>query len=285
LPNTRKTAELMRRAARGMGRGARSGSKELWRRWGARLAQYRLLAGWTQQRLAAGLGLSAATVSSFETGHRPPRREYARKADAVLATGGALDRLWVTCNAEGQIPDFWRDVTDMERRASDIRQFQPLAIPELLQTPDYIEAIMCNTRHGRGEGVESLVAARPGRGGALSGVRLTFVLREWALEVVGSARVQAAQLDHLAEVVERREVRLVVIPHHAPGCPLASGPFRLVTLADGRCVVQAEHEGGVSVISGRGEVDAIAALFGDLQAEALSPGASLELIRRRRREL
>jgi transcriptional regulator with XRE-family HTH domain len=270
-----------------MGRRPRSGTKEMWRRWGYDLQKYRLMAGLTQEQLARQMGISPPTVSSFETGHRPPRREYAGHADKILKTDGALENLWIECNAEGAIPESWRDFARLERQATEIREYQPLIIPGLLQTPSFIAAIMRNTRAwDSDEQIENLVNARTARMENLRHAVLTFIVKETTLgEVVGCPAVQIEQLDYILTLLEQRRIRLVVIPRFAPGSPFAAGSFRIMSLTDGRRVVHAEHEGGLSVISGRREVDNITRLFGDLQAEALSRRSSIELIRKTKSEL
>jgi hypothetical protein len=224
--------------------------------------------------------VAAPTISSFETGHRPPRREYAVKADTVLGAEGNLDALWLECNQEGEIPASWRDFAKVERKATEIRQYQPIVIPGLLQTSGYIRAILHNDRTWRDKDrVESMVTARTSRLAELEHVELTFVVKEAALaEVVGSRQIHVQQLEHILDLVDQRRIRMTVIPRFAPHCPATAGSFRIMDLGDGRTVVHVEHEGGLNVISGAEETKRITTLFGDLQTEALSQSASVELI-------
>lgn len=66
--------------------------QEAARRLGERLAEFRRAAGLSQPQLAPLIGYSRSTVASAETGHRPPARDFWRRCDVVLSTGGELTR-------------------------------------------------------------------------------------------------------------------------------------------------------------------------------------------------
>jgi transcriptional regulator with XRE-family HTH domain len=61
---------------------------------GQRLAALRTAAGLSQPQLAPLVGYSRSTVANAETGRRPAARDFWRRCDHVLATGGVLVRAY-----------------------------------------------------------------------------------------------------------------------------------------------------------------------------------------------
>lgn len=120
-----------------------------WRRWGQELRRHREAAALTQRKLASQSFLSPATISSFESGARSPRRKHAEDLDKILSAGGDLLQLWSEIADLRDIPERWRKFEAVEQDATEIREFHNAAIPGLLQTPGYAESILRNTKVGK----------------------------------------------------------------------------------------------------------------------------------------
>jgi hypothetical protein len=68
--------------------------------FGAELARWRRLRGLPQDELARRVLHSRALLGAVERGDRWPPRAMANSCDDVLATGGALGRLWPVVDAQ-----------------------------------------------------------------------------------------------------------------------------------------------------------------------------------------
>ncbi|WP_333563803.1 helix-turn-helix domain-containing protein [Nocardiopsis endophytica] len=259
-----------------------------WLRWGAELRRHRNASGMTQQSLASAINVSSALISGFERGTRIPKRAHAADGDLALSTAGELERLWLEINDTREIPDEWRSFAVLERQASEIREYQTALIPGLLQSPAYARAVM---RQGRDqqdtdEQIDHLTQARTSRLAHLHNTRLSFVLEETALRrVLGSKEAMVECLTHVLALLEDRRIRLSVIPDDAPLRPVVSAPFRIMNLPDGRLIGHAEHMFGENVVSDPHQVNFMVAIFGDMQAESLSPSVSKTVIEQIRRSL
>ncbi|MGW1739484.1 helix-turn-helix domain-containing protein [Nocardia sp. NPDC001965] len=130
------------------------------------------------------------------------------------------------------IPEHFDVFVDLESSAQRLRTYEPEIIPGLVQTPGYTHSLMRVAYPDVGPAeLERRVALRHGRQKRITRkarpVVVDIVLREAALRtVVGSKRVMAAQLRHLADLSTRENVSIRVLPFSA-GFPLgvAIGPF------------------------------------------------------------
>lgn len=255
-----------------------------WRRFGKALRDYRKTAGITQQGLAKQLHMATPTISAYETGRRVLSRENAEQADAIVSAGGSLVALWDEMSRSSDLPEDWRDFTKAERQASEVREYQPVLIPGLLQTKEYAAAVMRNSGVWSEEQIEHLSDLRTKRLGETN-ARLRFVIDESALrKVVGATVVLREQLDRISALVAERRVKVSVVPLHAPDRPVPNGAFRIMTLNGGTLVAHEEHISGAHVVTG-GQAQTLVSVFGALQGEALPTGTSAKLITSIREEL
>lgn len=97
------------------------------------------------------------------------------------------------------------------------RWFEPVIMPGLLQTPDYMRAMLGKVAafYGHDEPVDDGIAARLERQHVLrhGNHRFNFVLAEQVLyTTVGSDDVMIGQLDHLLDVMRLPNVVVSVVP-------------------------------------------------------------------------
>lgn len=95
----------------------------------------------TQEQLAQEISYSTALVSMVETGKRNPSRDFTRRCDERLNSGGLLMRIWPLLANTAYSTQFqpWLEI---ELHAHALRTWQPLLVPGLLQTADYARAIL-----------------------------------------------------------------------------------------------------------------------------------------------
>jgi transcriptional regulator with XRE-family HTH domain len=126
----------------------------------AKLKRLREHAGLTLDDVAKRTNFSLSTVSAYETGRRIASPDFAMLADELLGTGEELVELQKLVENVSLLPWF-RERAEVERKASDIREYEPYQIPGLLQTEDYARAVMSVGRPKQSpEEIERAVALR-----------------------------------------------------------------------------------------------------------------------------
>jgi transcriptional regulator with XRE-family HTH domain len=124
----------------------------------------------TQGEVAERTNYALSTVSAYETGRLVPSADFAERADKVFGTddydeaakthNGDLARLQRLVEHLSVRPWF-RDRMDVERRATEIREYDSYQIPGLLQTEDYARAVISAGRPKMSDDeIERAVAVR-----------------------------------------------------------------------------------------------------------------------------
>jgi transcriptional regulator with XRE-family HTH domain len=254
---------------------------------GAALRRYRKELGYVLEDAARVLDCDRSKISRIETGQRGirPRElrellteygvsEHEQGALTAIARARRRDRLWQPY-AE-TLPEPYLDYLVLEQAASDILIYDPQRVPDLLQTPEYAQAATTG-RAGTGQhspaGLtaarqQALLERRPGIIALISGA----VLRQ----LNGRPDVIRDQLMALAKPHTLVAVQLLpsetALPPGGPATILrfaslpALGAVYLPGLSGGICLAD-QHE-----------VASYLAAFEQLQAAALSPVASAQLI-------
>jgi transcriptional regulator with XRE-family HTH domain len=192
----------------------------------ATLRKLREDAGLPGVEAARRAGMSQATISRFENGKRVPTAADVRALCEVYRAPAATRReLLATAKDlhEGAAsartllhrvgaPSVQQRIGRIEAASARIRSFQPTIVIGLLQTPDYMRALLSGLHQG--EDLEAMVTARLARQQILDTDRaFHLVLTESALRWhIGSPETMARQVEHLVTVTERPHVRLGVIP-------------------------------------------------------------------------
>ncbi len=209
-------------------------------RLGRELRQLRETRSLRLEDAAVHLGVAASTLSRIETGKAPTRTSY---LTVLLDLYGVDDsdqrRQFADMAREGQRKSWWCEYDDLitaetgrylglESAAEQVKSWSTLAVPGLLQTADYAEAVVKATRpelnlpQARRLASMSLSRQTLAR---RSGRQLNLVIDEAALlRPVASPDVMADQMRHL--VTASADPSMTVSPDlaHDPGI---SGSSRL----------------------------------------------------------
>lgn len=210
---------------------------------GAALRQAREQTGMLLRELGAAINRDAGVLSRWETGERTPKPEQVAQILTTLGVGGErYDELmtlayrtdesqWVATTLPEQAQQMAAYI-DWERTASRIVEVAPLLVPGLLQTNDYISAIM--TAGGVPEDeVSARITSRIGRRDVITRLAgpadLVVLLGQAALnQWVGGADVMAEQLRHLVVMAARPNVELRIVPDRVGWHPGLEGAFTLI---------------------------------------------------------
>ncbi|MGW2251173.1 helix-turn-helix domain-containing protein [Kitasatospora sp. NPDC001660] len=259
--------------------------------FGALLRSSREAVGWTQDDLAEAMKYSDSYISAVETGRKSTSRDFVRAADKALGTGQTLELMWVGMRRKGFLEGFPEHAAQ-EARASEIRIYEPNLIPGLLQTKAYASAIeAAAVQRGSSapdqadERVKFLLTRQRLLKRAVPPVIHAVIDESGLYRQVGGAATMCAQLDHLAEMAAKPYVILQVAPfslaEHAPFWSFVT----LLTFADRSVVGYTESADQGFVVREDGTVRAWERAYDRLQVEALTRAATLDLIRKARKEL
>ncbi|MER5943102.1 helix-turn-helix transcriptional regulator [Streptomyces sp. NPDC001928] len=248
---------------------------------GAELRHAREKAGLSQEKLGQLLFASGSFVGQLEAGTRRIQAEYARVLDEALEAGDFFQR---NCSAaaRSKYPEHFAEAAEAEAQATAIRQYAPLLIPGLLQTPSYARAVIrAYQPTAPEEKIEELVAARMERTRLLDDPTdplLWAVIDEAALRrVTGGSEVMAEVLRHVARLSRRGRAIVQVLPFGAGAHAAMEGSIKLMDFEDAPPMVYFEGVG-----TGRLEDDPATVrhqrfTYELLTACALSPQKSLVL--------
>ncbi|MFC8918748.1 helix-turn-helix domain-containing protein [Streptomyces sp. NPDC057116] len=281
-------------------RGGRHGPAVRRRKLGEELRGLRLAAGLTSREAARLVGWHQSKVSRIETGTsgvtgadvvrlldaygvREPRLRTLLEALAGAAADGGGTGWWHAYR--GVLPPPYQDFISLEAQACTARTLETSVVPGLLQTADYARAVTRAALEGvPAATVDSLVRVRMARQEVLRAdppLRLEAVLDEAVLRrQVGGPGVMRGQLRRLLQWARLPQVRLQVLPFAAGEYVGLSGPFVIFSFPNisDLDVVALDHLTSSLYLERTEDLEAYCAAFRTMQAHALSPEESSELI-------
>ncbi|RNL87293.1 helix-turn-helix domain-containing protein [Halostreptopolyspora alba] len=256
-----------------------------WVPFGRELRRLRTQTGLSLDDVARNLTISSGMLSKLERATRAPKRDTVGELDQVFCTNGALIRAWSDVTRRVADPDWYRRIEDAEAAAVEIRMHHPSLIPGPLQTPEYARSVLT---YGRPldppEDIDALLELKTKRSRRLleAGTpAVSAVIPEGVVRgCLGAPQTVTEQLHHLANLAESGTVGLQIVPSGLPThIGAATGAVGLFTFIDRLPLVHAEHASGGELIDNPREVQRVVSVFGKLQAWALSPADSIDLVR------
>lgn len=257
---------------------------------GGKLRRYRIAAGnMTQGRLAGLIDYSEAMISNVETGQKLPSREFIRRCDSALDTGGALLVIYDLLKSESDPVESFSRYADVESRAAIMHQYTALTVAGLLQTEDYARAVIRAGRPtAKADVIEALVSTRMERQMILTRDEppvLWLITDETALRrPIGGRAVHLAQLDRLTELADRPEITIQVIPMVAGAHAGLTSSFIVLSFPDAPDVAYSEDPAVGNLHEKPEAVTVLSHTFEALRISTIPDVASLEMIRRIRED-
>ncbi|MCO5968440.1 helix-turn-helix domain-containing protein [Actinoallomurus soli] len=196
------------------------------------LRKYREAAGLTQLELAGRLHVGDSHLGNLERGRRRITITQAEEADKIFDLPGWFENLHY--HAQRQHRDWLEQYAALEVEASDIKTWQPLWLPGLLQTPAYAKATF---ESGHADDIDARVETRLQRQRILDRddpPRLWILIDEKALlQGVGGPEVMRDQIEHLLALAERSSVTLQMVPARSGSHAGLDGGFNVLTTEEG----------------------------------------------------
>ena len=261
---------------------------DLFRAVGKQVKLLRERAGLTQRELGDRLGYGEDQISSVERGRRIPQPEFLDAADDLLGAGGLLkaakeDVARAKAKARVKHPAWFRDYARLEADAVELSFFSTLSMPGLFQTENYARALFVMRKPLLDETtIEQRVAARLARQELLTrwpSPIVSSIVEEAVLQrPIGGPEVHREQLEHLLRLGRLRSTELQIMPTAGDEHAAMGGPFTLLTPKGRPPVAYLEIQNISRLITDAEEVRILAARYGCLRAQALTPRESLTLI-------
>ncbi len=250
-------------------------------------------AGLTGKQVAKLLDLSPSWVSRLVSGKRNVTAVQVSAFLAVCRVPSAeRDRLLGLCEDQhtpgwfqqhgSRLPLQLVTLIDHENMAVAISCFDSTLVPGLLQTGDYVRALLREAGRAPADEIDDRVAARLARQSLFSRdrpARFTFYLHEFVLRLpVGGPAVMADQLRQLERMSRRPYLTLRVVPAALGAHAATAGSFTLMEFAEFKPVAYLESETSSLFLEKPVEIAAYQDILGALAETAMGEGESRQLI-------
>jgi transcriptional regulator with XRE-family HTH domain len=182
------------------------------------------------------------------------------------------------------LPQWFRTYVDLESAAALIRTYEGMFVPGLLQTDDYMRAVIRDTSLESAEEVGRRVRLRMARQTLLTREhppRLWAVVDEAALRrPVGGREVMRGQLERLIDATKLPNVTLQVLPFGAGAHPAMVSAFSILRFADRELpdVVYLEHLTNAVYLDKRAEVERYLDVMELLCVDSEPPAKTVDLL-------
>lgn len=269
------------------------------RRLGIALRTHREAAGMTLEAAADEINSTRSTLSRYENAQTLINPATVRSLLGLYGADADEVASMVQLAKDVRKPGWWVaysylldkrtiDFIALEAEASAIANFEPSVVPGLLQTADYIRAVMLGGPHTlTDDEVQQRVQARLDRQKRLTeptnGSVPIFdaIIDEGALlRPVGSEQVTRDQLKHLLKAAELPNVTVQVIPLIAGYHRGTRGSLHMLEFPDPEdpIVASVETVAGQLIIDRPDELRTCIKIMENLRTVALSPAATRDFI-------
>ncbi|MGW7720541.1 helix-turn-helix domain-containing protein [Streptomyces chartreusis] len=260
------------------------------RRLGAELRRLRQASGLKSAEAAERLMVSQPKISHLENGRRAIHPRDVRDLCAIYGVTDqqVIDSLMRMAKESGQ-QGWWNIYGDipqsvyvgLEADASTAHAYEPMVIPDLLQTPAYAHAVIGETIPVlTAEQAATRLKVRLRRQHRIYDpacpLRLWVIVDESALRrVVGGPDIMREQLEHLNALGAEPHLTVQVLPYTVGAHPGLAGRFCILRFADSpEAVVHLERFTSDLYLEKPSDVQHYRVMYDHLQAQALDPDSS-----------
>ncbi len=270
---------------------AQKGGSFRHRRVSTELRELRLKRGVSCRDVSEAIGVSESKISRMETGERGLyaddvaailgflRAPLQLRQELVALVRDGQTRNWHEIQ-RGNLPGNWSNLIRFESEATALRNYEPLVVPGLAQTPEYSRILLSGLLDDVSEQeLEALVATRMSRQVVLGRTSVHLMVEESALRKhFGDLGMLRDQLSHLLALGQRRRVTLQVVPFLAPAHPGLAGPFLILDFADQTSLLYEEGKNTSSFLEEDRQLESAKFAWSAIKAVAKSPEESIRFI-------
>ncbi|MGW0187937.1 helix-turn-helix domain-containing protein [Streptomyces sp. NPDC003362] len=250
--------------------------------FGAEQRRHRESAQLSLVQLAGIVNSSKSTLARIETAELMPPPDLPDRLDAAFGTDKHFHGLYELAKREAH-PDQYRRFMDFEAQAEVVENYEPHAVPGLLQTREYARVQLSLREELTPEQVEERVNARLSRQDRLRSaappLRWAIIDESVLRRRVGNKECTYKQLARLLDEVDTPDSKVQVMPFSAGLHYLVGGSLTLLTNPRGSTVAYEEGIELGHLYEDRDSVKKWRRRYEVLRANALPPAASAELIR------
>ncbi|HEX3783725.1 MAG TPA: Scr1 family TA system antitoxin-like transcriptional regulator [Pseudonocardiaceae bacterium] len=260
---------------------------------GAALRKEREDRGFTMRDLSERISRNQGDISRWKTGDRTAKPEHVAQILTALGISGepyneimalAYDTdapMWVATTLPAQRQQL-AALVDAEQNASEITEVSPLMIPGLLQTRDYIRAVMSAGDGLSAAEIATRVAIRMGRQDVITRDQPTqfiaFIGEAAIWQIIGNRSVLLEQLRCLMNMAKRPNISLRVLTFGSGWHPGLEGPFILIQPTNSVPVVHLEMRNSGLFLHEEDDVEGYIDAIQAVSQQALSAEESVRLI-------
>ncbi|GAB2800356.1 helix-turn-helix transcriptional regulator [Streptomyces chlorus] len=264
-------------------------SQEPRQRFAEELRTLRAASGMSLRALGERLGWDWSLFGKMEKGETLGSPEVVQALDTHYGTPGLLLALWeLAAGDHTQFRERYRRYMALEAEAVSLWHFAVSVLPGLLQTPGYAREVL--TAGGlRGKGLDQQIDARTGRRELLEGEgapRFRTILSEAVLRTALLDTLEwRGQLEHLAEMAERPNIIVQVLPFSAGPYGLDSTDVWFLRLRRGQTVAYTENAHRGDLIEDSEAVERLQSAYDAVRDLALTPAESQKFVLRMLEEM
>jgi transcriptional regulator with XRE-family HTH domain len=260
---------------------------------GKQLRVLRERAKLTTEDVGLQLDCSPSTISRIEGGKVGVRRSILEKLLEIYELEDPEHRETLIALARqgkqrgwfarfGDLPATYSRFIGLESAAIEMRDYESLIVPGLLQTEEYHRALLqVGLPDDPDDAIESRVQIRAERQELLDKpdpLKLITVLDEGVIRrQIGGPDIMRSQLKHLVEKSRMRNITIQILPFSGGAYAGMAGSFAILEFTDAPSVVYAEALAG-DIYQEADDVRRYVAVFESLRAAALSPLESIRMI-------
>lgn len=245
------------------------------------LARLRETAGWSLTELSERTMYDRSYLLKLEKGEKLGSDTAMAALDKAYDTGHHLQNSWELAKQD-VVPDRFRRFMAREAQATVRQEYSVSTVPGLLQTQAYATEILGLERYTE-ETLAEQVAYRMSRQSAIYGESCQHfralldesVIRRKARD----AGVWREQAERLIKDAQRPNISIQVVPFAAGLHNLLGGSLTLLWLPGGKTVAWTESSYSGDLFEENSDVEHLKLSYDLLRDAALSPAASLDLIR------
>ncbi|MFD7428218.1 helix-turn-helix domain-containing protein [Streptomyces sp. NPDC059818] len=266
------------------------------RRLAAELRRLRAAASLTREEVTERTGINGVTLYRIEKARARPQKRtllallelYAasetQRADLLAVQSGSHDQGWLR-PYHSELPEEYTAYIGFEAEARTVRNYESLFVPGLAQTEHYARAVIKGVLPTASQTeVDQRVQARIERQAVLTKARplqLWAIMDEAAVRrLVGGREVMHEQVRHLLQLSQEPNVTLQLIPFGTGAHAGMTGSFVHMDFPDAQDpeLVYVDTPAGDLFLESEAEIRRYKSMFEHLQAVALGPGESADLL-------
>ena len=259
------------------------------------LRAHRTAHGWTQADVAAKTSYSESLIAQVETCRKSATPELAKALDRLFATPGFTEDAPGELSTAGTFgrmvvrlrnlpfPAAFQSFAPHEAEATALYIFEHSFIPGLLQTQAYARAVMEAYPDATEDVVSERLAGRLSRQAILERedppppVVCALIDQSALNREIGGPEMMRDQLVHLVAMSRRPNITVQIIPNTGSH-PGLLGAFTVADLGGSPGIVNLEDIADGRVTEDTATVSMVTLRFHSLRGDALSKGASRDLI-------